>query len=132
MLEKVQRRATKLVPSLYDLPYDQRLLRLGLYPLKDRRQRGDMIMVYNLLTGRVDMDSGKLCQFHSGSHSTRSHNYQLRGQTCKTEMRKNAFSQRIILPWNQLDHFTVAAPTIDSFKERYDKACLSQYLSPKH
>ena len=127
MLEKVQRRATTLVPSLYDLPYEQRLLQLGLYPLKDRRQRGDMIMVYNILNGRVNMDSEKICHFMKGSQITRSHNYQLQGNICRTEMRKNAFSQRIILPWNQLDPFTVVSPSIDCFKERYDKAHLSQY-----
>ena len=132
MLEKVQRRATKIVPSLYDLPYDQRLLRLGLYPLKDRRQRGDMITVYNILNGRINMDSNKICQLSNGSRITRSHNQQLQGDICRTEMRKNSFSQRIILPWNQLDPFTVISTTIDSFKERYDKAHLSQYISKKH
>ena len=132
MLEKVQRRATKLVPSLYDLPYDQRLLHLGLYPLKDRRQRGDMITVYNLINGRINMNVGKVCQFNTGCTATRSHNYQLQGQICRTEMRKNSFSQRIILPWNQLDPYTVLAPSVNSFKERYDKAHLSQYLSNKH
>ena len=128
MLEKVQRRATKIVPSLYDLPYDQRLLRLGLYPLNERRRRGDMISVYNLLNGRVNIDSDKICPLSKGSNiNTRSHSYQLKGQTCRTDMRMNTFSQRIVLPWNQLNSFTVMSPTIDCFKERYDKANLSQY-----
>ena len=45
-IEKVQRRATKLVPSLRDLPYAARLERLNLPTLAFRRLRGDMIQVF--------------------------------------------------------------------------------------
>ena len=45
-LEKVQRRATKMVPELSDMSYDERLKVLKLYLLKDRRLRGDMITIY--------------------------------------------------------------------------------------
>ena len=45
-IEKIQRRATKLVISLKKLPYKERLLLLNLYTLKYRRLRGDMIEVF--------------------------------------------------------------------------------------
>ncbi|KAK4316666.1 hypothetical protein Pmani_012192 [Petrolisthes manimaculis] len=48
-LEKVQRRATKLIPELSHLPYEERCQRLGLQTLSDRRKRGDMIQTYKLL-----------------------------------------------------------------------------------
>ena len=48
-LEKVQRRATKLVPSLRNLPYEDRLRRLNLPTLEERRKRGDVIETFKIL-----------------------------------------------------------------------------------
>ena len=43
MIENIQRRATKLIPGLSDLSYEDRLRRLKLPSLAYRRSRGDMI-----------------------------------------------------------------------------------------
>ena len=45
-IEKIQKRATKLIISLKKLPYKERLLKLKLPTLKYRRMRGDMIEVF--------------------------------------------------------------------------------------
>ena len=57
MVERVQLqcRATRLVPSLRHQPYEERLRVLKLPSLYFRRKRGDMIFVYQLLNGGVDM-----------------------------------------------------------------------------
>ena len=46
MLEGVQIRATKMIPSLRSLLYEERLKRFGMFSLKRRRLRGDMIEVF--------------------------------------------------------------------------------------
>jgi hypothetical protein len=49
MVEKVQARATKLIPSLQNMPYPSRLANLNLTTLEDRRKRGDLIETYRIM-----------------------------------------------------------------------------------
>ncbi|XP_076030414.1 uncharacterized protein LOC143018713 [Oratosquilla oratoria] len=56
MVENVQRRATRMVPELKGLSYEERLRRLNLPTLAYRRARGDMIETYKILTGKYDGD----------------------------------------------------------------------------
>ena len=51
-LEKVQKRATKLVFTVKNLCYEERLRKLKLPTLKYRRIRGDMIELYNIFAGK--------------------------------------------------------------------------------
>ena len=56
MLEKTQRRATKLIPGLRDLRYEERLKECGLTTLETRRLRGDQIEVFSILNGYENID----------------------------------------------------------------------------
>ena len=73
-LENVQRRATKLVPSIKDLPYEDRLKRLRLPTLAYRRLRGDMIESYKMFNS---YDQDVALNLQRRDSYTRGHKYKL-------------------------------------------------------
>ena len=71
LLERVQRRATRMIPKLKNLPYDERLKKMKLPRLYDRRVKGDMIETYKIMSGVEKLDASKLFQrsaFQGRSH----------------------------------------------------------------
>ena len=56
-LEKVQRRAVKMISGLASNDYMDRLAELGLETLEERRHRIDMAQVYKIVTGKDKVKS---------------------------------------------------------------------------
>ena len=56
LVERVQRRATRLVDEIRTEPYTERLRLLGLPSLYYRRRRGDMIFLFQMLHSGLDLD----------------------------------------------------------------------------
>ena len=119
-LEKVQRRATKLVRELRCLPYQERLKKLDLLSVKDRVLRGDLIEVYKIVTGKVDIDPKQFFELQEGS-STRGHHLKLKKRRAAHHYRNQFFANRVITPWNELPEHVVSAPSVNSFKRRLDQ-----------
>ena len=76
LIERVQRRATKLVSGIQNLPYPQRVQRLRLPPLYYRRRRGDMLAMYQLLHEGVVLDPTDFVA-RSSMATTRGHHLKL-------------------------------------------------------
>ena len=88
-IEKVQRRAIKIVPTLKDRPYYDRLVSLNLHSLLYSRRRMDMIMVYLILRGLESISFDQLFTFCD--LSTRSNGYKLHKNYCHLNVRKYTF-----------------------------------------
>ena len=68
MLEKIQRRATKLIPELRDLRYEERLKECRLTTLETRRLRGDQIEVFKILNGYENIDFNFFSKFKKSNN----------------------------------------------------------------
>ncbi|CAM4413494.1 unnamed protein product, partial [Caretta caretta] len=112
-LEKVQRRATKMIRGLEGVPYEERLKTLGLFRLEKRRLRGNVLEVEKV-------NKEKLC---TCSHNirTRGHQMKLMGSSFKTNKRKFFFTQCTVNLWNSLPEEVVKARTTTGFKRELDK-----------
>ena len=108
LLERVQRRATKLIPEIRHLSYQERLQVLGLPSLQYRRQRGDMISMFNIMHGRVGLDKENF--FDSPRvPQTRGHPLKVAKPQSTTRARSNHFSIRVVNDWNSLPVEVVCA-----------------------
>ena len=96
-LEKVQRRATRLMHGLENLTYQDRLEKTGLYSLECRRQRGDLIETFKILNGLEEVQPGK---FFTLSHYTvtRGGSQKLFKSRFNTNIRGKFFSHRAVDP----------------------------------
>ena len=57
MLERVQRRATNMIPKRRNISYEMHLNECGLTTLETRRLRGDHIEVFKILNGYENIDT---------------------------------------------------------------------------
>lgn len=120
-IEKVQRRATKLIHDLQNYTYNERLTALNLPSLKYRRTRGDMIMVYQLIHNYFNIDISDLFTTAALS-TTRGHNFKLFKPQVTSRVRSSFFTSRTITHWNSLPDHVVNAPTLNQFKNLLDSS----------
>ena len=119
-LESVQRRMTKMIPGLRNLPYQDRLKKLDLHSLERRRVRGDMIEVFKWVKGINKGDIDKVLII-SEQDRTRSNGFKLDKFRFRREIGRNWFTNRVVDEWNKLSNFVVSAGTLESFKGRLDR-----------
>ena len=117
-LERVQRAATKMVPELSDLPYEERLRKLELPTLEMRRERGDLISVYRMLNGLEEVERNFL---KLDERNTRGHRKKLKKEICRKDIKKYSFPHRIVDTWNGLSENVINANNVHSFKAKLDE-----------
>jgi len=120
LVEKIQRRATKLVSEIKELQYVDRLKHLNLPSLRYRRRRGDLIYAYKLFHNMLDMDSSSLFTLRSIS-ITRGHNFKIFKSHATCLPRRHFFPIRVVNDWNELPYDLVNVNSINLFKTHLDR-----------
>jgi hypothetical protein len=128
-IEKVQKRATKLIGVIRKLSYKERLVQLQLPTLKYRRFRGDMIEVFKILNGFYDANVVPPLTRNFDTR-TRGNSFKLKVERCHYDIRKYSFCNRVVNVWNSLPEYVVESCSLNSFKNNLDKhwKCESFYF----
>ena len=127
-IERVQRRATRILPQLRHLSYTERLQQLNLETLEYRRKRADLIETYRIITNQHTLDTNCHCTHCPDKHmfkptlstTTRGHSKKIQSQEA-TGVRSHFFAARVIKTWNGLRENTVSSNTVNSFKSNLKK-----------
>ena len=137
-LEKIQRKATKLLPYLKNRNYEDRLKELGLTTLETRRERGDLLQMFKVLKGIdiIDQKSMPEMLFENKSEQadqkiiTRGHDLRIKRELVKNcRLRFHFLYNRIANAWNELPQEVVSAPNINCFKNRLDRHLSNRLLN---
>jgi len=121
LLERVQRRATKMIRGLEHIFYEERLRELRLFSLEKRRLRRDLAAAFQYLKETYRKDRENL--FSRACHErTRSNVFKPREGRFRLDIRKKFFTMRVVKPWNRLPREAMEAPSLETFTVRLDGA----------
>ena len=136
-IDRVQRRATRIPTGFEKLEYEDRLKKLSLTTLQDRRMRGDLIETYTVLSNRESINwvkplnlrknvdiTGPASSVRGNSLSMRIESFssRVRNSFCSlTTIRHNVFVNREVQIWNSLPNNIVTSRTQNSFKSSIDE-----------
>ena len=126
-IENVQRRFTKRVSSISNLPYPERLAILGLEPLELRRLKSDLVFYYKIFNNMVHLPRVYLPSDLPPTQ-TRSGGNRLATPSFSSLSINNDFFTRCVACWNSLPSHIVQCSSVVTFKNSLFKVDLTRFL----
>ena len=127
-LEKVQMRAVKMVSNIGKGSYTEKLDKLKLTTLEERRWRGDMIQTWRIMSGKDRVSVGtwfdlEVDRRREGATTTRNAqgHHAIRPRDYHHDERGYFFSNRVVSDYNALPDSVKQAKTINTFKNCLDR-----------
>ena len=120
LLERVQKRATKMVSGISNLTYEDRLKKLNMFSLRYRRLRGDLIEVFKFVHGQDQGYLRDMFEFNRND-AIRGHQFKIKVNYSRTRLRQSFFINRVVEHWNQLPDTIVGSSTLNIFKNSIDR-----------
>ena len=125
-LECVQRRFTKRLAGLGDMPYCERLRSLGAETLELRRLKYDLTMYFKIFHGYVDLQPADL--FKMKTSITRSNGLAVYINKTSSNAERYYFNNRASRAWNHLSSSVVHASSVQHFKSLLNAVDLTGFL----
>ena len=105
---------------MYNTPYEQRLITLGLPTLQYRRKRNDLVQVYKIVNKIDKLNINSFFNIRKES-KTRGNSHKFIKSQNRLNIRANAFSQRVVNDWNSLPEECIASKDLNNFKSTLNK-----------
>ena len=119
-MEKIQRRATKMIPEIRKHSYHQRIPDLDFISLVQRRLRGQLIEVFKYLN-RLTTASARWLFDYDLNDGTRNNGAKFIVKHFNTSVAQHLYPIKITTTWNALPNEVVTSRTVNSFKISLDK-----------
>jgi len=113
-----------MISDLGSMSYEDKLQRLGIQSLEDRRKRGDAIEAFKTINGFNDVNPRQWFNFVRDRHCENTRSFtdnRLVPHRTTLNLRRDFFTNRVVNTWNSLPSTVKNAPSVNSFKNRYDE-----------
>ena len=108
--------------------YFSRLRNIGLFSIKGRLLRLDLIKVWKYFNAETDVGLINVLELTTNM-GTRGHNFKLSIPVCRSELGRRTFGARVDRVWNSLPLQVVEAATVESFQTRLDSIVIEDLVS---
>ena len=125
-IEAVQRSFTKRLKGLSNLTYSKRLFVLQAESLELRRLKSDLVLLFNIITGRSAIGNN-LLSLDANIYCTRGHNFKLAKTHCSINCRLHSFAVRCMNIRNSLPARIVNSCSLSVFKRQLQMYDLNKF-----